>query len=211
MRAASHSVVVMLSQLGRILSLAVTLVSSGCCICDNPFDEHYAAYGGRNPRADMVCGRVGSVFRDAGSTSLLRPLGPAGDHAEGEVLEPTAPFVEQPFQPQPSGEPSYDSLPYEEVPAEPTPADRQPADELPPLLEEPSTERMPPEIEASELPVPGTELTPPELNLEQPLPGPPEQPEPAEDGEPTPLVPETQQGPEAEEPEPEPSPSDLDL
>jgi hypothetical protein len=35
-------------------------------MCANSYDYYYPAYGGRCPRAQMVCGRVGSVFNNAG-------------------------------------------------------------------------------------------------------------------------------------------------
>jgi hypothetical protein len=31
-------------------------------MCQNTFDDHYAAYGGSQPRAEMTYGRVGSRF-----------------------------------------------------------------------------------------------------------------------------------------------------
>lgn len=36
-------------------------------MCCAPYDCHYAAYGGKRPRADMINGRVGSAFQDAGA------------------------------------------------------------------------------------------------------------------------------------------------
>ena len=39
---------------------------SGCAMCSAPYDCHYPAYGGKRPRADMINGRVGSAFQDAG-------------------------------------------------------------------------------------------------------------------------------------------------
>lgn len=39
---------------------------TGCAMCGAPYDCHYAAYGGKRPRADMINGRVGSAFQDAG-------------------------------------------------------------------------------------------------------------------------------------------------
>jgi hypothetical protein len=41
------------------------IVSSGCAMCANPYDDSYAAYGGRRERTDMVHGRVGSEFDPA--------------------------------------------------------------------------------------------------------------------------------------------------
>ena len=41
----------------------------GCCMCANPFDHYYPAYGGITPRADMTGGRVGSAFRDAAAVA----------------------------------------------------------------------------------------------------------------------------------------------
>ncbi len=38
-------------------------------MCANPFDECYAAFGGSRPRADMLAGRVGSAFAEAGQWS----------------------------------------------------------------------------------------------------------------------------------------------
>ena len=35
-------------------------------MCAGPFDCHYAAYGGSTPRGDMINGRVGSAFNNAG-------------------------------------------------------------------------------------------------------------------------------------------------
>lgn len=47
------------------LSLLV-VTCGGCAMCANPFDECYPAYGGSRPRADMLAGRVGSAFVEAG-------------------------------------------------------------------------------------------------------------------------------------------------
>lgn len=68
----------------RILSLLLVTVSaliSGCATCSTPYDCHYAAYGGSNPRGDRVHGRVGSAFRDAAVSIAPEEI------FEGQVLE----------------------------------------------------------------------------------------------------------------------------
>jgi hypothetical protein len=40
----------------------IVLSLSGCTICQSPFDDHYAAYGGVVERTDRAQGRVNSAF-----------------------------------------------------------------------------------------------------------------------------------------------------
>ena len=58
-------------RLADFLTVVVLAASlSGCAICESPFDDYFAAYGGSRPRSNMVHGRVASVFdpADAGTT-----------------------------------------------------------------------------------------------------------------------------------------------
>lgn len=193
-----------------LLVLAISVAAGGCCFCDNQFDEQYAAYGGRNPRVDMVSGRVGSAFHDASGIGFEEPFGPGLSEAEpsGEAYEMGAPYSqEEPFQlqgPKPYGEPQYGQPPLEEIPFEPTAPNRsQPSETGEPELAEPSVEPALPEQTPFE-----TEL--PDLKMDEaPMVPPLEQPTPAE---PTPLEPQMPAPPkEDEQPPQEPSPSDLDF
>jgi hypothetical protein len=56
----------MASRIGHLALAAMLISLAGCAMCANPFDYHYAAYGSRLPRADMVNGRVGSILDPAG-------------------------------------------------------------------------------------------------------------------------------------------------
>jgi hypothetical protein len=60
----------MASRIGHLALAAMLISLAGCAMCDNPFDYHYAAYGSRLPRADMVNGRVGSILDPAGGGVL---------------------------------------------------------------------------------------------------------------------------------------------
>jgi hypothetical protein len=55
-----------ISKLATTLLVLMTVSLSGCAMCSNPFDECYPAFGGSRPRADMLAGRVGSKFVEAG-------------------------------------------------------------------------------------------------------------------------------------------------
>lgn len=68
-----------------ILLFAVTAgLLSGCAMCANPFDECYAAFGGSRPRADMLAGRVGSLFAEAGQWSEADEM-PAAEVVEERI------------------------------------------------------------------------------------------------------------------------------
>ena len=69
-----------------MLVLVVSLLS-GCAMCANPFDEFYAAYGGSRPRADMLAGRVGSKFVEAGQWCETDPLPTPAATDDGSVIE----------------------------------------------------------------------------------------------------------------------------
>lgn len=49
-----------------LLGCILLIFVAGCSVCAGPFDCHYAAYGGSTPRGDMINGRVGSAFNNAG-------------------------------------------------------------------------------------------------------------------------------------------------
>ena len=66
------------------LSIAWIVSAAGCATCQNTYDDTYAAYGGSQPRADMVQGRVGSRFAPAGGAAESAPVPGAGP------LAPTA-------------------------------------------------------------------------------------------------------------------------
>ncbi len=51
---------------GLLLLLALS-AANGCAMCCTPYDDDYAAFGGRWQRTDMRHGRVGSAF-DPGAT-----------------------------------------------------------------------------------------------------------------------------------------------
>lgn len=44
------------------------VLSTGCSMCQRPFDYTYSAFGGSWQRGDQVNGRVGSTFDPAGAT-----------------------------------------------------------------------------------------------------------------------------------------------
>jgi hypothetical protein len=48
------------------LGMGLLLFVSGCAICANPYDSHFAAHGGSWERDDPSNGRVASVFDPAG-------------------------------------------------------------------------------------------------------------------------------------------------
>ena len=48
------------------LGMGLLLFVSGCAICANPYDSHFAAQGGSWERDDPSDGRVASVFHPAG-------------------------------------------------------------------------------------------------------------------------------------------------
>lgn len=51
-------------RLGLLALVFATMNGVGCSMCCSPYDNEYATYGGRIPRADQVNGRVGSPFSD---------------------------------------------------------------------------------------------------------------------------------------------------
>jgi hypothetical protein len=51
-----------------LISLA-SLGSTGCKMCSNEHLYDYAGVGGKWPRSNPACGRVGSIFSDAGAMS----------------------------------------------------------------------------------------------------------------------------------------------
>ena len=48
------------------LGMGLLLFVSGCAICANPYDSHFAAQGGSWERDDPSDGRVASIFHPAG-------------------------------------------------------------------------------------------------------------------------------------------------
>ena len=189
-----------------LVALATGTANLGCCLCDNPFDQQYAAYGGRKPRVDMVRGRVNSAFRDAANPPLAESFGPENYYEDGmdDAYEMSAPdSQEQPFQlrePTPYGEQQFDMQPYEEVPYQQAPPVPQPGEAEPPA------EAELPDYESYDIgPLPDLEMD------EAPPERPAEQPTPAEPVEPAPREPDTLPPAESQPPPDEPSPSDLDL
>ena len=59
----------MLRKLYCIGLLSLVTSSLGCALCCSPDDCNYGAYGGRWQRHDMLSGRVGSAFAEAGYDS----------------------------------------------------------------------------------------------------------------------------------------------
>lgn len=57
-------------------------IQLGCCMCCNPFDDYYNAYGGIKQRANMTCGRVGSAFNNAEAG----PIADVESYSSGEVM-----------------------------------------------------------------------------------------------------------------------------
>ncbi len=182
----------------------ICAATAGCCICDNPFDEYYAAYGGRNPRVDMVHGRVGSAFRDAGSTGVGGPLEtaprydeygndmPEGSYESTEAYYDGGTMDGQPFQlnesmpmdSTPLDEGTYSSPPYNEQPLERVPrsADEN-SDELPSESDyglEPPADSRSLESESSNLDddEPGFDFSePPDIAPQEPSPTPADEPD----------------------------------
>ncbi len=194
-----------------LVAFAVGTANFGCCLCDNPFDQQYAAFGGRNPRVDMVNGRVGSAFQDAAAAVMDEPFDPQSFDADGMIdeFDSSVPYSEdRPFQleePLPNGEQSLDRQPYEVVPFERIPSSPEPGSTQPQPVE-PRTEAELPDYESYD----GNLL--PDLNLEEPAPAESfGQPTPAEPFQPTPLEPETLTPPDGSDATDEPSSSDLDF
>ena len=83
--------------IGLFLGMTLLSFSVGCSMCAGPFDCHYAAYGGSTPRTDMINGRVGSAFNDAG----VLQAAPIDQYIESEPfyqdstvpMESTEPFI----------------------------------------------------------------------------------------------------------------------
>lgn len=60
------------------IGIFLGLVSSlGCAMCASNLDDFYGAYGGRRARADMRCGRVGSIIDPAPETTESLMIDPA--------------------------------------------------------------------------------------------------------------------------------------
>lgn len=59
---------------GMAIAALLGLASTGCSICPSPYDMDYSAFGTATPRADMRCGRVGSIFSDPNASgSMVAP------------------------------------------------------------------------------------------------------------------------------------------
>jgi hypothetical protein len=132
--------------MGRLLSWSgclMLLVSSGCAMCANPYDDSYAAYGGRRERTDMVHGRVGSVFDPAPEIIHEVPQEQSPQPATPEPPE-TPETTETPTPDRPSIEAplELDGLPEEDV---------EPDTELPEL---PNGTIELPELEPGQMPAP---------------------------------------------------------
>ncbi len=119
------------------LMLALPLLTlCGCAMCQDCFDEYYAAYGGRRPRTDMVHGRVGSIIDPATEADVRAEIG----------IE-TPRTIESPLQPRPldaSGS---------HLPAEPSEADAEPTEAA-----DTPTEATDVPTEASQVPTDAAEM-----------------------------------------------------
>jgi hypothetical protein len=92
--------------------------SSGCAICESPFDYTYDAFGGRWQRTDACCGRVGSAFTPVGvrdQPEMEQPTPaeaePADEYLEEETeknfeeeMEKRAAEEKHPLESQPESE-----------------------------------------------------------------------------------------------------------
>ena len=63
--------------LSMLAVIALTASAGGCAMCQNKFDDQYAAYGGSQTRSDMTYGRVGSRF---GSMDVSGDVPPEPGH-----------------------------------------------------------------------------------------------------------------------------------
>lgn len=73
--------------------------SAGCAMCCNPYDSHYAGYGGAWERLDPAFGRVGSQFEPAGDMVV----GPAPTEQGAyplEEVEPGRSILQPPSEPE---------------------------------------------------------------------------------------------------------------
>lgn len=65
-----------------IASLLALCGTTGCSICQGPFDQHYGAYGGSLERTNPTEGRVNSAFESAHA--------PEENSPPADAPEPTA-------------------------------------------------------------------------------------------------------------------------
>ncbi|MFO0915624.1 MAG: hypothetical protein U0795_21855 [Pirellulales bacterium] len=97
-------------RMGQAVSLTIVMMSSvlmtsGCALCDSPYDYDFAAFGGVRERYDRQHGRVGSILDPAdaaGGTKTVaveRSFVPAsGFRAPGED------FAASEYEPEPESE-----------------------------------------------------------------------------------------------------------
>lgn len=92
-------------RMGQAVSLTVVLMSSGCALCDSPYDYDFAAFGGVRDRYDRQHGRVSSILDPAdaaGGTKTVaveRSFVPAsGFRADGED------YAASEYEPEPDSE-----------------------------------------------------------------------------------------------------------
>lgn len=92
-------------RLSRVVGLALVLLSSGCALCDSPYDYDFAAFGGVRDRYDRRNGRVGSILDPADAaggtktTAVERSFMPAsGFRAEGQD------YAASEYEPDPEAE-----------------------------------------------------------------------------------------------------------
>ncbi len=80
----------------KVVLLGLMSSSVGCALCSSPYDYDYVTYGGKTPRDNMRCGRVGSPFSDARVAGLSEDFQVLEGETieEGEVLEDT---IDQPI------------------------------------------------------------------------------------------------------------------
>lgn len=80
------------------LTLIALLGLCGCQMCQSNLDHFYAAYGGERARADMVRGRVGSLFDPAVEVvphdDTLMPVEDASRGTPGTSAPETLPSME---------------------------------------------------------------------------------------------------------------------
>jgi hypothetical protein len=63
----------MTKQMSTYLGTGLLLFVSGCALCANPYDNHYAAHGGSWERHSPSEGRVASMFHPAGPMVQRQP------------------------------------------------------------------------------------------------------------------------------------------
>lgn len=75
---------------GMAIAALLGLASTGCSICPSPYDMDYSAFGTATPRADMRCGRVGSIFSDPNASGSMVAPSETIVEPDAEVVAPAS-------------------------------------------------------------------------------------------------------------------------